>query len=579
MARPRILVIDDSPAMRETLCVLLGRSYDVQAVATSEIDAPAVRSWDLVIAPVQLYGATGLPAGARLWLGGSPDVGGLPRRFTPSELRRRVVDAMQDPALDPAPDDPRNWRLQQPFLDSESLDVATRARTSRLALHIWGEPGSGKHAVARAIHEGCAGPLLICDDANPVPPLTEIRPDTTLLAIGVDRWPNASRRALSALLAAPVARQIRVISTATRDLAEMIDSAEFLPDLYYQLTLLTLHLRPLRDRTADIPAIAYALGLEIAERLARPRPTFAADAVQRLSHYMWFGNVAELQAVLTRSLALTGERQIAAEHLRFDGARLPAQHASPPSDSAPADPAGPIGEQATTADLKLVIHELAHEFKNPLVTIKTFTQHCQRSLPETQPDEIEFAAMTNRAVDQMDNVLENLLTFARMPQPTLRDVGLGDILRRLLAANSDLHLDCTEPPPVAVRVDPEQVSYALDNMLRAFGRGTTADKPVSVQFCAPDSLLCQLPAGIHDNRDTLKQLVVGDGDGDNEDETHSDEMPLGISIASAILQRNGAEFRLSRNGEPKTVMIRFPLVENEEEAEANRNGTSPSIDR
>lgn len=585
MARHRILVVDDSAAMRETLCVLLGGAYAVHAVAPPELRDWSDTACDLTIASAALRGSPALPAAARLWLGDTAERGGMPRRFTPSDLRRQVRAAIQVAAglaADDASHEPtRDWRLQPPFLDAHSGAIAKRARDAGLALHICGEPGSGKDAVARAVHAG-RGTLHVCDDASPIPPLADLTPDSTLLLIGVDRWPNASRRALSALLAAPPTHRLRVISTATHDLAELLDRGEFLPDLYYRLTLLTIQLRPLRDRPDEIPALAEALAAEIADDLGRPRPVFSEAARHRLSHYLWFGNLAELQAVLTRTLALNQHRSIEADDLRFDGAEAVPVAASLQGDTATEgieketaekDTTEPSYDQATSANLNLIIHELAHEFKNPLVTIKTFTQHCQKTLLESEPDALEFAEITGRAVDKIDDTLENLLAFARMSQPSPRNVSLDSLLGPIFANGTGLNVEYRKPPHVNVRIDPEQASYAVDNLLRALARDVPADQPVTAQFFPPDSLLCQLPAGTLDSRDTLKQLVA------ESDEDQAEAIPLGIAIASAILQRNGAELRLSRNGEPKTVMIRFPLVENEEEEEANRNGTSPNTDR
>lgn len=564
MARRRILVVDDSPAMRETLCVLLGGAYDVAATDIAGLSPGDREGWDLVIAPPELAPAARLPAAPRLWLGGA---GNLPRRFTPTELRRRVSDALARQSGPTRPRPTGDWRLSEPFLDRGACAVAERARTSRLALHIVGEPGSGKDAVAQAIHGAAGGDLYVCDDANPVPPTAALPSDATVLAIGVDRWPNPSRRALSALLASPAAQRLRVLSTATDDLAELVDRGEFYPNLYYQLTLLTLRLAPLRDRPGDIPTIAETVAAEIAAASGRPRPIFTEAARHRLSHYLWFGNLAELQAVLTRTLALHEGSRIDAGDLRFDAGGIAA-----PAADAGEPPAAVSADEATSAHLKQIIHELAHEFKNPLVTIKTFTQHCRKTLLANEPDASEFADMTGRAVDQMDHALENLLAFARMSQPSRRDVDLPELLRSVLANAADLPIDIVEPPPLRVRVDPEQTSYALDNLLHAIARDVPADTPVTAQFCPPDALLCQLPAGPANTRSKLSELVAGDGGA-------TEEMPLGISIANAILRRNGAELRLGTNGEPKTVMIRFPLVENAEEAEVNRNGTSPRIDR
>lgn len=568
VATHRILVVDDSPAMRETLCVLLGGTYEVRAVAVEDLGAVRLGPCDLTIAAEHLQNSSLLPPAARLWLGGDPGGGGLSRRFTPSELRRQVTEV-----LCAAPADRTvgggDWRLRPPFLDDGARAVVERACETGLALHIAGEPGSGKHAVARAIHHRSGGAFHVCDADKPVPSPEEVRSrPATVLAIGVERWPAESQRALAETLASAVARNLRVISTATDDLAEMVDRRQFLPDLYYRLTLLGIRLRPLRERPTEVPAIATTLSDEISERLGRPRPTFTDAAMRRLSHYLWFGNLAELEAVLTRTLALAAQPVIDAGDLLFDGSAIVGVA---PTGSPPRPVASGRAPQAASGNLNLLIHELAHEFKNPLVTIKTFTRHCQKALLQGESDEMRFAEMTDRAVDQMDRTLENLLVFTRMPRPRPQDVALDSVLGPLLANGSDLHVDYAPGAQVTVRVDPEQTSYALDNLLRALGRGLPDDQPIRLRFASPDSVLCQVPPGFASTNDTLNDLV-GDGEA-------AMEMPLGVAIASAVLERNGAELRMERDGETTTAMIRFPVVVNEDEGEAKRNGTSQSIDR
>lgn len=635
----RILVVDDSPAMRETLCVLLGAAHHVDAISGADLDrlANGPGDPDLVIAGSNLRASTALRGVPVLWLG---EADGLPRRFTPTELRRRVTAALAAPRpVDGTTATAQRW-LRGPFLDADARAVVEQAQATGLALHIAGEPGSGKHAVARALHQ--EGAFLICDAARPVPrDLDGLREPATLLAIGVDRWPEEAQRALAIELAAAPPR-LRILSTATRDLAELRDSGAFLPDLYYRLTLLSLHLRPLRERPDDIPDIADDLAADIAARMGRPQPTFSTAARRRLAHYLWFGNVAELRAVLTRSLALAPGGHIDVDDLRFEGAGRSGPVASAASAAAPTDepresrraaattaaspepvaaephrepepaeaaaadevigssaaalgdpgagappagegngaaPAAADAEARPNADaannLDMIIQELAHEFKNPLVAIKTFTQHCQKSLPEGDADEVRFAELTERAAEQMDQVLENLLAFTRMTEPQPQVVALDRLLAPLFANGSGARVDYIAPPPVRVRVDPEQVSYAIDNLLRALLRDAPPGRQMTAQFCPPDALLCQLPSGPASAHEKLRELVADGRDGDDE-AALADAMPLGVALASALLERNGAELRMTREGDPKTVMIRFPLVENEEEVEA-RNGTSPRI--
>lgn len=563
MVKRRILVVDDSPAMRETLCVLLGGEYDVAAVATDDLSFTAAGPpIDLTIAPITLPEPGRLPPAARLWLGGQH----LPRQFRPTQLRRHVAAALagQPPAgTAPAAD----WRLGEPFLEPDACEVIERAATTGLALHIVGEAGSGKHAVARALHLRTGGAFLVCDADRPAPPGADFnRGPGTLLVIGVDRWSPAAQRDLAASLDCGRTHRLQVISTATCDLAELVDSGDFRADLFYHLTLLAIRLRPLRDRPLDIPALALAIAAESAQRLQRPTPNISSAALARLSRYLWFGNVAELEAVLTRTLALTPGELIEAEDLAFTGTspRRPAPRpfAPPTTDTlAPTHSAAP--------NLNLLIHELAHEFKNPLVTIKTFAQHCRRSLRDGDPDETRFAQMTDHAVDRMDETLENLLAFTRLRRPVPQIVPLESLIERVAGNGSGTRLDYAAGPHVSVRVDPDQAAYALNNLLRAMVRGANVNQPVLVRQAMAGTLKCAVPLG--GSGEKLSELI--------SDGTAIGEMPLGVAIASAVLERNGANLAWGQEGDNRTALIHFPVVEAGGEAEERRDGTTESTDR
>ncbi len=588
----RVLIVEDSPALRETIAVLLGSRHDVETAALSELGDRDLAAFDVVIAPLALRSKTDLPRANYVWIGGPTQSGAgiLPRRFTPTGLRRAVAAALEAP---PPQQPAASWRFDTPFLDAAAAEVMRRATGSGLALHIRGEAGSGKHTFARSVHalQG-AGPLLLCDADHPPPAPEQVETGATVLAVGVDRWSSAAQRQLDGLLAATAAR---VISTATEDLGELVDSGSFDTDLFYRLCLLRVHLVPLRDRSDDIPAIAQALANEIATRLGRPHPTLTSAALDRLSNYLWFGNLSELEAVLTRSIALAAGPTIEAGDILFDGERLsrsapsaaadPAeatadQPASPPADepqtvvatraeaTAPAEPAVVAAREelaGKAAGLDQIIHELAHEFKNPLVTIKTFAQHCEHTMPAGS-DDSNFAKMTGDAINRIDRTLENLLEFTRMATPAIETVPLEAILEPIFGPKRNgsgvpAPVDYVPPPPVFVRVDKRQTIYAISNLMKALTRGTVTHQPISVSFLPPDALLCQLPFVGSNISEKLADL----GGGDDPDTS------IGVAIATTVLERNGAELSISKNSSPKTVMIRFPMVENEE-AVANRNG-------
>ncbi|BAJ83013.1 putative two-component response regulator (plasmid) [Acidiphilium multivorum AIU301] len=111
---------------------------------------------------------------------------------------------------------------------------------------------------------------------------------------------------------APVAIDVRMIAATHRDLAERVEEGRFRADLYYRLAVLPIVVPPLRERVADIEAIARHLLARI--RPASP-PTLSKAALDSLSAWPWHGNVRELRNVLERAASLAPGRVIDAADL------------------------------------------------------------------------------------------------------------------------------------------------------------------------------------------------------------------------------------------------------------------------
>ena len=110
-----------------------------------------------------------------------------------------------------------------------------------------------------------------------------------------------------------------VLSTTGVDLLERVYQGRFLEPLYFRLASLILRIPPLRDRPADLLPLAQQIAEHIGRRLNLGSVTFAPDAIKRLSLYLWFGNVKELEAVITRTLVIQRKSQIGALDLIWDG--------------------------------------------------------------------------------------------------------------------------------------------------------------------------------------------------------------------------------------------------------------------
>jgi two-component system response regulator FlrC len=102
----------------------------------------------------------------------------------------------------------------------------------------------------------------------------------------------------------PVPLDVRVLATSNRDLDETVRAGQFREDLYYRLSVFPLRLPALRERPADIAALANRF---VAERGHPGKPSrMSGAALAALARYDWPGNVRELENVVQRALVLAG---------------------------------------------------------------------------------------------------------------------------------------------------------------------------------------------------------------------------------------------------------------------------------
>jgi DNA-binding NtrC family response regulator len=99
----------------------------------------------------------------------------------------------------------------------------------------------------------------------------------------------------------PTRFDVRIIAATNRDLEAEVRAGRFRADLYYRIAVARLALPPLRERAADIGAIARCLLAESAPP-RRAAPSIDDAAIARLQRHSWPGNVRELRNVLEVAL-------------------------------------------------------------------------------------------------------------------------------------------------------------------------------------------------------------------------------------------------------------------------------------
>src|SRR5262245_29275504 len=114
----------------------------------------------------------------------------------------------------------------------------------------------------------------------------------------------------------PIRSDVRVICATNRDLRKMIAEDEFREDLLYRLNTFEIHLPPLRERKADIPALARHLLARTAKRpIEQVEGLLTSDALGVMLEYDWKGNVRELANSMEYAYILSGGGPITSAHL------------------------------------------------------------------------------------------------------------------------------------------------------------------------------------------------------------------------------------------------------------------------
>ncbi len=111
---------------------------------------------------------------------------------------------------------------------------------------------------------------------------------------------------------------VRIISATNRDLKEEIRKGNFREDLYYRLSVIPIHIPPLRERREDIPLLIEHFLKEFSELFNIPPHKITPSALRMLQVYSWPGNVRELQNVLQYALVEaqeSGNRTVDIMHL------------------------------------------------------------------------------------------------------------------------------------------------------------------------------------------------------------------------------------------------------------------------
>ena len=97
----------------------------------------------------------------------------------------------------------------------------------------------------------------------------------------------------------------RLVAATNRNLAEMVEEREFRADLYYRLNVFPMTVPPLRERREDIPLLVRYFVQQFARRMNRRITTIPTESMNALTRYHWPGNIRELQNFIERAVIVS----------------------------------------------------------------------------------------------------------------------------------------------------------------------------------------------------------------------------------------------------------------------------------
>ncbi|MGZ8223664.1 MAG: sigma-54-dependent transcriptional regulator [Methylobacter sp.] len=377
MRKPLALLVDDEPDIRELLEITLNR-MDIQTHCAESIGrAKALlqqKAFDLCLTDMKLPDGNGLelvdtiqamPAPipvAVITAHGNMDTAILAMKkgafdfiskpVDLAALRLIIISALK--LSDPA--NAKERRTRHTLLGESSVMREIRAKIDKLArsqapVYISGESGSGKELVARLIHQQSyrSDKPFVAINCGAIPHelmeseffghkkgsftgavsdkkgLFQAAEGGTLFLDEIADLPLSLQvkllRAIQEKKIRTVGEQqeipvdIRLLSATHRNLADMVQAGNFRQDLYYRINVIDLHVPPLRERTADIPALTEHILAKLSDN--PDKPFLSATALAALQRYQFPGNVRELENILERALALYDGKSIEVDDLNL----------------------------------------------------------------------------------------------------------------------------------------------------------------------------------------------------------------------------------------------------------------------
>ncbi len=358
----------------------------------------------------------------------------------------------------------RQETLETSIIPAQIVPLVQKAGESGVPVLIRGEPGVGKEWVAKIIHQlsEWRGHRLCKIDCGMVKEgtlshhlarlLKEARYGiipATLFLREVGRLSLGDQSRLLELLEEGVfkldgekrmVKNLRWISSSSEDLGQRVSQGTFSGDLLNRIGVLSIEVPPLRDRSRDIPTLARHLLTQYANRMNLKKKGISEKVLSLLQSYWWPGNLKELETVILRSAIFSEGEYLMEKDLYFSAenernsffAFLKRGDFKSPLESN----GDPSSRDQQALQWIFFLTELVHRIKNPLVSIKTFTQLLEEKFNDGEYRE-SFYKVVSEDIEKIDVVMNGLMNYIKMNTPLNKKNTVHQILDEVLRRHTE----------------------------------------------------------------------------------------------------------------------------------------------
>jgi len=203
---------------------------------------------------------------------------------------------------------------------------------------------SGAVRTKNGLFEEADGGTLFLDEVSELPQDMQVKILRAIQEEEIRRLGEAATRKID----------LRIIAATNKDLLGEVKMGRFREDLYYRLSVIGLHLPPLRERTDDIPPLAEHFLRQITDKHHLDPKKISPEAVRVLTHHPWPGNVRQLANVIEQAAIMSEGPVITPDNLPF----------GPP---APGDDALSVSIPEDRLDLKTALKEIVGQTERTII--------------------------------------------------------------------------------------------------------------------------------------------------------------------------------------------------------------------